>query len=482
MAILINIDGVDRTRKIEANSIRIDNILTARRDTCKFSILTNAGDTYIPNMGEEVVVYDGATKIFGGIITAMDSAAQAYAVIRHTIQCQDYTRLFDHRLVPDAFSDVTVDSIIATLKASYFPTGFTINNVDAPIMIKSVNFNYRPLSKCIDDLAKLINYDWYIDYDKDLHFFAKETMLAPFNLADDTGSYIFDSLVIRRDNSQIRNQIIVRGGEYLASQTTFEIQTNGVDFHFGLPYKFADFEATLTGTHLNLGIDNVDDADSYDALYNFQEKILRFKEADTPSANKTLFIAGKPYLPVIVKYNSPSAIDSMRSAESNPTLTSDGVYEYLIVDKSITSKEGARQRAQAEILAYATTLSEGEFITNTSGLKAGQAINVVSAARGLNETFIINKVSVTQFSKDTFIYSVSLITTRTADLIEILQRLLLQSTKDIVIDPNEVSDIVFNFDDTVAFTDTLGTFSTHGGSYNWGVDGSQGNWNFSTWS
>lgn len=423
---------------------------------------------------------DGSTKVFGGIITSMESKAESYAVIIHTVECQDYTRLLDHKLVPDGFENKTVAEILTSLRDSYF-TGFTLNNVVAPVLVQSVNFNYLPVSKCIEQLAKLINYDWYVDYDKDLHFFAKETVPAPFDVTDDGGNYRYDSLVIRKDNSQIRNSIIVRGGEYVAAQTTSEIEANGVDAYFPLPYKFKDFEATLTGDPLNIGIDNIDDPDNYDALYNFQEKILKFKDEDTPSVGSVIRFGGKPYLPVIVRYRSPASIESMMSAESSGTFTSDGIYEYLIQDKTITSRESARQRAQAEILAYAQTLSEGEFVTETSGLRAGMSINIISTSRGIDETFIINKVSITQFTKDQFLYNISLITTRTMDLIGVLQKLLLESTKDIQINPNETSDIVFAFDDEAQFTDTLGTFSTHGTTYRWGPSSNQGRWNFATW-
>lgn len=482
MAIQILIDGVDRTRKVKAQSIRLDNILTNKRDTATFSITENSGDTYKPTIGNEVVVYDGATKIFGGIIVSMVDTPGIIGVVDHAITCQDYTRLMDHRLVPNTFTGQNVNAIITFLRDNYFPD-FTLNNLNANVVISYVAFNYKPVYQCITDLANAINYDWYIDYDKDLHFFAKEVTAAPFNLTDTAGNHHYESLIIRRDNSQIRNTIIVRGGEYIGSQLTTNIQTNGVDAIFPLPYKFADFAAHLTGEILSVGVDNLDLADNFDVLYNFQEKILKFKEVDKPSASKTLKISGKPYLPVIVRYRSEIDIAAMTSAESTGTFTSDGVYEYLIKDKTINSREGALQRARAEILAYAETLSEGEFITETSGLKAGMSITVQSTSRGMaTTTYIINKVTTTQFTKDTFQYKISLITTRTMDLIDVLQKLILQNTEDIEINPNDITDVIINLGDSGEFTDTLGTFSTHGATYKWGPSTDTSLWNFSVWS
>lgn len=475
--ISLTIGGTDKTRSIQANTLKITAILTNKRDMADFVILNHSGDTYTPRMGQEVVIMDGATKVFGGVITKIESRANAFSVVEHSISCQDYTRLLDHRLVPDSFTGQTVNEIMQELKDRYFPSGFTINNVDANVVIEYVGFNYKPLAVCIQELANAINYDWYVDYDKDVHFFAKETSAAPFGLTDSNGKYQYNSLVIRKDNSQIRNTIVVRGGDYIGSQLSTDIETNGVDAIYPLPYRFKDFAAHLTGHVLSVGIDGIGNPDSYDAMYNFQEKIIKWKEGDKPTASKTLTISGKPYLPVILRYRSASHINAMISAEGG-----DGVYEYLIKDSSINSREGALQRAQAEILAYAQTLSEGEFVTETAGLSPGMAISVQSATRGIDETFIINRVITTQFGPNAFKYQVSLLTTRTMDLIDVLQRLLLRNTNDIQINPNEITDVYFELGDSADFEDTLGTFSTHGTSYKWGPSTDPAYWNFATWS
>ncbi len=438
--ITITIDGVDRTNNIEFGSLQIRNILTRKRDTCVFDVITHAGQTWKPPIGKEIIVQDGATKIFGGILVSSNSKPSAFKTVIHTFDCHDYTRLLDRKLVPDTFKNKTVDEIIATLKDLYFPNEITINNVDSPVLIKSVAFNYLPISKVLTQLADTINYDWWIDYDKDLHFQSKVTTDAPFNISDGDGSYAYNSLVIRRDNSQLRNTVIVRGGEYLGAQLTWEQQTDGSANTYPTRYKFTDFEATLTGNALSIGLNGIHSPLDFDALHDFNQKILIFQELDKPAASKSLKMAGKPNLPVIIKYKAQEHITATRSAELGS-----GDYEYLIEDKSIKTKEGARQRAEAEVLAYAETLSEGEFVTETAGLIAGHRIFIGSASRGIGEHFVINKVTTTQRTKDKLRYHISLITTRTFDLIDILNRLLLESTKKIVISSDETIDLVEAF-------------------------------------
>ena len=221
MALSIIIDGNERIDKVQFQSLRIQNIMTRKRDKCTFNVITQTGDTYIPKIGEEIIITDTGTKIFAGIIKRIVSKPLVFKQIVNRIECADYLDLLDRKLVPDTFVDQTVDQIIASLKANFFPTGpseITINNVNAPVIIKYAAFNYLPLAKAIQQLADTINYDFFVDFDRDLHFFAKTDTPAPFDINDDDGSYDYESLVIRKDNTQLRNTIIVRGGEYLGSQ------------------------------------------------------------------------------------------------------------------------------------------------------------------------------------------------------------------------------------------------------------------------
>jgi len=450
MAVQVTINGVDKTKSIEFGSLKIKNIITRKRDLCNFIIKSYIGDVFTPAVGREVVITDGGVKIFAGVITELENTSRSFKIIRWKIKCQDYTRLLDQKLVADTFESQTVDAIIASLQSDYFPAGFTINNVDAPVLVNSIKFNYKPLIKCIEELADLINYDYYIDFNKDLHFFAKEKNAAPFDIQDDNGSYRHNTLVIRRDNSQIANSVVVRGGEYLGETFSSDIECNGVDFVFPLPYKFSEFKATLTGNVLNVGTDFLSDPNDFDALHGFQEKVIRFKSTDTPSNGALLVVSGKPNLPVITKVKNQPAIDAMVSAEGG-----DGLYEKLIIDKSIRTKAGARQRATGELVTYAETISDGEFETETSGLFAGQEILVNSASRGVNEKFIINRVTITQFSNDTFVYKVSLISTKSLDLIDILQKLLLAESKKLEINEDETIDLVEGYDEQMTIEDAV---------------------------
>ena len=446
MAIQVQIDGNDKTKFVFWKSLRIENILTTQVDKCTFIINQNYRDQeYIPQVGNEIIITDNGTRVFAGYIVRRDQMSREYKKITYKIECTDYTRLLQKRLVAETYENMTVEDIIKAIIDTYIPTlGIDYTNVNCTKLTTKVTFNYESIQQCIERLSNIVGYDWWVDYNKNLYFKGVGTVIAPFALSDTSGSYIFNSLRIRKDNSQIKNSIIVRGGNYFGDKRRELIEANGEDFIFPVGYKYRDFSASLTGQPLDIGIDFSSDPDAYDALHNYNEKRLVFKEADKPSIGATLSVSGDPYIPVIVKVKDPAAIESMLSAEGVA-----GDYEEIIVDKNLTSKEEARDRANAELIAYKQTLEEGEFITETSGLEAGQQISIISDAYDIDETFLVKQVTRKMLTPEVMRYHIRLISTRTIDMIGLLQQLLMGQVRQIEVDADEVLDLVNSFYETI---------------------------------
>lgn len=461
--ITVTIAGVDRTDAVDFNTIAIDSALTRRRSTASFQVTSHLNRPYAPRAGQEIVIADTGTTIFAGVITEIVSQPSAYAIVHHKVKCQDYSRLLDKKLVPDVYEDMTVNAIIADMKTKYFPSGFTINNVSCPTVINYTAFNYKQLWTCLEQLAEVAGYELYVDENKDLHFMARDAMVAPFELNDDDGSYIYNSLVIRQDNSQVRNVIVVRGGDYLAAQTTVEMPIDPTLIAYDTKYRFSDIAVSVTGDIKTVGIENIHTFSDYDVLYSFPERRIVFQDGRQPTDSaSTLKVSGKPNLPVILKYRSQPHIEAMKSVEGGS-----GIYEYLVKDNSLDTKEGAKQRAKAEVDAYANTLSEAEFQTYQSGLAVGQRLTINSVSRGiLGEEFFINKISIRPTTNSTFVYQVSLITTRTFDLIDVLQKLIQRGNEDIVIEDGEIVNLVESFTENVYLEDSI-VASTTAGTYRW---------------
>ena len=451
--ISIFINGVDRTQYVKKNTISIESVLTKEVDRCNFTIINYGSKVYVPENEQEIIVYDDSDKIFAGIITRIEEVMDSFKILEYHIECSDYTRLADRRLVAEAYTSQTVEDIIQDIVGDYL-TGFTYANVVCDITVDYIAFNYEPFSKCLQRLAELVGYDWYIDYDKDIHFFAKESNVAPFNLEDDNDTYVLNTLKIKRDSSQLRNVVYVRGAEYLADPITISLIADGEALTYPTSYKFTGISVTVDGVPQTVGIDNITDPTTVDVLYNFNEKILRFKTATKPAATKVIAISGTPYVPLIVE------------ARDQPSIDQYGKFEFRIIDSSIKTKVAARDRGKADILSYGDTLNEGGFTTRKKGLRVGNYINIQSTVRGLDEDFVINRIAIKERNLEEFWYEVSIVTTKTYGVIEFLQKLLMADDRKIVIQEDEVVDRLWSASDSIpSFLETTITFDYESGPW-----------------
>lgn len=177
---------------------------------------------------------------------------------------------------------------------------------------------------------------------------------------------------------------------------------------------------------------------NFEALYSFNEKTLVFASAPNPA--HTIAWTGKPYLPTVILIS-----DSASVAEF-------GTYQMLIKDLSIKSKEGARQRALAELTAYAQGLSDVTFRTYTSGLNVGQTITIQSDVRGIDLTLMITGIKGRCRTATTMEYEVNCVTSKKMGIIYWMQEQLLKDNQDIVIAENEVLDRTDTLSETVTMT------------------------------
>jgi len=456
MAVTVNINGTDRSKSIELHTLNIQTVLTQQVDTANFDFKYESAQDIIPQCGQDVKVYNNATVVFAGVINRVFIKTESYNMRIYDIHCVDYKKLLDHKLVIDTYEDQTVNQIVTDIVDNYCER-FTYANVDCGLTVDYIAFNYEQPSQCLKQLAELFNYDWYIDENKDIHFFSKETNTAPYEIDDTSGYYEKDTLRVRRDHTKLRNSIIVRGGEYIGDTITFEQEADGEQTYVPTQYKLTDINVTVSTHAEDVGIDYIDDEDNYDCLYNFNEKIVKWKDADKPANGTVVKISGKPYLPVIVKVKDNESIATISAVESTTSVEYDssGIYEHKIVDKSIKTKAGARDRAKAELYAYANTLVEAEFSTLTDGFKTGQRIRINSTAVNTDEWFVINRINARMFTEDTLIYHVSMVTTRTIDFVDFLQKILTSKDKEIEIKENEVVDEIETVDDDIDIIESV---------------------------
>jgi len=432
MSVIIKINTIDRTSLIDWNSVNFQQVITSQIDTLNFSLKKHATKTFKPDLLDDIEMFEGATKVFGGKIVDIEETVEASQLEKIRIMCKDHAHEMDSRLVIRTFTDKTINEIIDEIKTDFLPAGFTTTQVDAPITIGFVAFNYEQPSKVFQQLAELVAFDWFVDPDKDIFFKAKFVETAPFNLNDTDGKYFFNTLRIKKSVENLRNTIFVRGGEFDGALFAEVQEADGEKDTFDYGFRYANAKVFLdTGTGFvqkTLGIDNITDPTTVDFLYNFQEKAIKVGSITRPAAGDKVKLEGNPKIPIIIQ------------SKDNVSINEFGTFEHKVVDKSIESKAGARDRAKQELLQWANDIEEGSFETIESGLRVGQKINIQSTIRSINTDYIISRISTVMKSPTEFRHKITLVTTQTFGMIEFLQKLLISKDKEIEINPDEVLD------------------------------------------
>lgn len=458
MAFVITIDGVDRTSKVSAKTFRKRDNLNQQVDTCTFKVNRKGSETYVPAIGEEVVVTRDTVTIFGGVILRVEESIDASTIITYTVECVDYSQYLKRYLVTERYENTTVGDIIDALVADYtdLTDALSTGGVIGTQAIESISFNRLNVADCLQKLADAISYVWYVDYDKEIHFFPKNEEVAPFDLSDTSQNYIYNSLSITEDISQLRNAVLVQGGEAVSGSSRTEyLSGDATRLQFSLANKY-NVRPTVTvgGVGKTVGVEYLDDDASFQVMWNYNEKYLRFTAGNTPGAAANNIVVSGTYLyPIVVKVPSPASIEVY------------GTYEFAITDKSIRSQSEAIDRALAELQGYKNTLYEGQFRTYNDGLRSGQVLTINSAQRGRVIQVLIQSVEAvmrdplgTQLE-----YTVRFATMKSIGIIEYLQAQL--RSREVIQDDAETILNFFQLADTVTTSDSLATPTSTTGPY-----------------
>lgn len=448
----VKINGVEVSGYIDWSTLRKTEVLTSQPDSAVFMIRNVAGKTYRPSLNDDVKFYRNGELFFGGVVISTREVIDG--MVRYfEVTCKDYTEELDSVLVSKGYTSMTADDIIADLLATYAPD-FTADNVSAPFSVDAVNFNYLSLSQCLQKLAEAIpGYDWYVDYNKDIHFFQASANPAPFSLDEVAGSFNWNSLEYDADLSQVRNSIVVRGGDVEAAAVDLQQVSDGVQLIYFVGYNLNGIQVyhapVLTPavfTELTVGVDGVDDPSTKDVLYNPYLGLLRFPSAYT--LGDVIKTTGTPVYPLIAILQDSVSIGQY------------GTKEYLIVDKNITTKQQAIDRAHAELLRYAQPNYTGTFTTFTDGLVQGQNIVITLPTRGISGTFKIQKIVTTMRTPSghtaDLAYEVSFCSTLQIGMVDILNKLLVKDVSDqIDIDANAVPNRIYSALESITAVDVL---------------------------
>lgn len=424
----LTIDSTDRSDWIDWESLYVSQALTRQPDTMDFTIKLKDGRT-APSLGASVVLAEDGTDIFSGVL--VERKEVVVGGLLQAVQCsvKDHTQTLDKFLVSQTYEDKTAKQIIDDILANYTDGTFTGTNIatDTPT-IETARFNYETVSRSLSLLADQIGYDWYVDVNKDIHFFKAEGGDTVLTITDTSQNFDWKTLEINRNIIELVNSVIVRGGEYKSaiSETNARdvFEGDGTTTMYTLGYKYNAIQVKVGGVAQTVGVDNITDPTTVDVLYNFSEKFLRFTTA--PTDGDSIVVYGNAYIPVIAR---------VRDTESIATYG--GEYQDIVIDKSITSIAEAQSAGKAKLLEWGEGQYNAIFKTRQKGLVTGDRVAIQSTIRGVNDTYKINRISARAINANELEYTVQLLKSGEITFADIIVDLLGEKKRNIIISDDE---------------------------------------------
>lgn len=159
----------------------------------------------------------GSTVIFAGDVTRRVRTEHAPVGLPRVYQitAQDFTARLADNIITSARNVVESAEDRVAWIVGFSDRGLTFDSVES-ISDEVGEFDYTGMSVqgALSQVAQLVNAIYYVDYDKDLHFFQSEVVAAPFELirpADPPDSQPYGDFQIEDASPDIAHAVLVRG-------------------------------------------------------------------------------------------------------------------------------------------------------------------------------------------------------------------------------------------------------------------------------
>jgi hypothetical protein len=452
--------GVDYTKYVDLESVSIQNNMVMTSDTGTVIVQLD-GELSRPKCGQEFIWHTidsvsglELTRDFGGVAVTVQEDTYGTSLV-YTITVKSYDHWFNRHLVVYWFNQYyaagtkaqllslvpgdsaninnTVnngngDGIVNRIVENFCP-GFTCNNVQAVSnTVIPQYFNYVTPSDAIKAIADQLEYGYYIDYYKDLHFYSFENFRSPLpnNTLDvDNDLVNYGDLEIIEDGQQTYNKVFLKGFKTrVSTPLLLTFLSDGSSQQWSLGYRVSSFKGdiavavfssmsaytadttfqttgvTTGGTQMTIARDIVDGAPgqasaSNTAYIQYTQYLLRLPNYNGAGIMPTGKVIGVyfHYLKDVIYMGQ----DMQAQATIAAIEGTDGCYEYAVDDKSLTNSTIGAPQAKAQLLLQKYRLPQisGTFTSYLSGWRAGQSFQLVTTARmgGVNQRMYVLQVT-----------------------------------------------------------------------------------------
>ncbi len=390
------IGGTDRTGLLQRGTLSVDDSI-GERSTCSFRLVDPAGALHF-SPGQAVEVNHGGMKAFAGTIDKVTEVRPlGTSALGHDVQCVDWHGIPDRRIVAETYQNVLAGNVVRDLITKYLGVegiaeGTPATIQDGPNVVEAV-FNYVPATQCLDGLAERAGFAWWIDADRKLHFVARETYAAPWQVTDTSP---IRGAQLSTDRERYRNRQFIRAGKDLTDPQVESFKGDGSTRTFTVGFPIGKVPTVkVNSITKTVGIKGIDTGKDW--YWNKGDAVITQDDAAAPlGATDVLEVTYQGFFDIVVLADDYAAVVERQNVEGGT-----GYYEAAEDEAELSSLDATIQSANAKLRRHAKLKETLTFETDQGGLQPGQILTVTLAAHGLaGVEFLIEQVGVEDAGAD----------------------------------------------------------------------------------
>jgi hypothetical protein len=389
----ININGV--AANVVAGSMHVVNMI-GQRSQATFEVFDSTGAVFY-GQGSHVEIYDEtAALVYAGFVERDRITKPGFQpLLIHDITCKDMHYLADKRLAASSYLLQPAGVIVLDLFNKYLSAeGVTITATSIALgpVISEAIFNYEPVNKCLDAVAKQSGYWWQIDQFKVLWFQPYGAIPAPWVL-DGTQVDQIKGTTFEEGNPQYVNRQFATGSYDKTPTLTESTKGDGVTRAFALGYQMA---SGIPVIQVN-GVAQTTGRKGQDSGFGWyyaegDQTVTQDPSGALLTSSDTLTVIYKGRFPVVALAANNALIASQQTLEATGT----GYVESKYHNSRVTTLAGAFGIASSLLSHYGSRMRTLSFLTQKKGLAQGQQLLVNLTAFGLiNTPMLIQSVEIT---------------------------------------------------------------------------------------
>lgn len=359
-----------------------------RRATASFEVVDSSRKfSILPGMETRIIFRDGF--IFTGLVSSVRrflEGSLSNGVLIHNVEVVDNTRIAERRLVAKAYIDKTAGEIVEALLNEFLAEeGVTAGDIYPGEYIDAITFPQLTVAECLNRLAEMSAYLWYIDYDRSLHFIPKSANTAEWHINNNLSSVT--SFEIEYSDANYRNVQYILGSGTKTDTIVEYFLGDGVQKTFTLGYTLAETPVIkVNNVEVTTGVKGVDSGcDWYYAIGD--NTIIQDQNATPLSSSDVLSVEYVGSFTLLVKVSSAAQITSRKNREGYGS----GKYEAFLTDITINESDVAKQIARGILAEYSIESRMVQYTTH-SKIFSGELQHIKIDSLGIDSDFLVTNV------------------------------------------------------------------------------------------